>query len=229
MDGSGVNHLNRSYQSKKAPLATTKNSYLLSRRKRCLDVLGAAGIGLVFSPVLVVVITAMAFQKGPIFFSHERIGHRGERFRCYKFRSMVPDADRILADVLANDAAARSEWERDFKLKDDPRITRLGAFLRKTSLDELPQLWNVLKGEMSLVGPRPIVREELLRYGRGARFYLYAKPGITGLWQVSGRNDLSYVRRVAIDRAYVEAANEWLDISVMLRTVRVMLQPRGSY
>jgi undecaprenyl-phosphate galactose phosphotransferase len=171
----------------------------------------------------------MAFQEGPIIFGHERIGFRGKKFRCYKFRSMVPDADLLLQNLLASSAAARAEWERDFKLKKDPRITRVGRFLRKTSLDELPQLWNVLKGEMSLVGPRPIVREELVRYGRGARFYLSARPGLTGLWQVSGRNDIDYGRRVAMDRAYAERAGIRIDINIIVRTVSVVLKIKGAY
>lgn len=205
------------------------NNYLLSRRKRCLDIAGAVGIGLFFSPVVVFVTGIMAFQKGPIFFGHERIGHRGKRFRCYKFRSMVPDADRVLNDLLDHDVEARAEWDRDFKLKDDPRITRVGAFLRKTSLDELPQLWNVLKGDMSLVGPRPIVHEELLRYGRGARLYLGARPGLTGLWQVSGRNDTDYGRRVAMDRAYVSQASIVMDLVLIVRTALAVARVKGAY
>lgn len=209
--------------------APVRNDYLQSRAKRCLDVVGALGIGLTFSPIILGVIGIMAFQDGPILFGHERIGIRGKRFRCYKFRSMVPEADRVLEDLLARDATARAEWEKDFKLKKDPRITRVGRFLRKTSLDELPQLWNVLNGTMSLVGPRPVVREELMRYGRGARFYLVNRPGLTGLWQVSGRSDTDYGRRVALDRAYTENASLWLDIRIVLRTVWIVLRVKGAY
>ncbi|MEQ8511171.1 MAG: sugar transferase [Algiphilus sp.] len=209
--------------------ANTRNNYLLSRKKRCLDIVGAASIGLFFSPVIFVVTAILAFQKGPIVFGHERIGYRGKQFCCYKFRSMVPEAEQVLQDLLDNDAEARLEWDKDFKLKKDPRVTRVGAFLRKTSLDELPQLWNVLKGDMSLVGPRPIVREELLRYGRGARFYMSTCPGLTGLWQVSGRNDISYARRIAMDRAYAENATLGVDIRLILRTVLVVIGMKGSY
>lgn len=216
--------------SERAPGRTpVRNAYLKSWRKRCLDVAGALSIGLVLSPVIAVVVVAMAFQNGPIVFGHERIGHRGKRFCCYKFRSMIHDADRVLNELLERDPSARAEWERNFKLKSDPRVTRLGAFLRKTSLDELPQLWNVFKGEMSLVGPRPIVREELIRYGRGARFYLSTRPGLTGLWQVSGRSDIVYGRRIAMDRKYSERASLFVDFSIVAKTVLVVLKVKGAY
>ena len=229
MDGSTAYSLNVDYLIQQVASATFRNKYLLSWRKRCLDIVGAVGIGLFFSPVIVAVTAIMAFQKGPIFFGHERIGHRGKRFCCYKFRSMVPDADRVFQDLLKSDPEARAAWDKDYKLKKDPRVTRVGAFLRKTSLDELPQLWNVLKGDMSLVGPRPIVRDELLRYRRGARFYLLNRPGLTGLWQVSGRNDLDYGRRVALDRAYTENASFWLDLRIIVRTVWIVLRVKGAY
>jgi lipopolysaccharide/colanic/teichoic acid biosynthesis glycosyltransferase len=229
MDGSLVENAGGRLADHAPAQAPVRNDYLQSRAKRCLDVVGALGIGLTFSPIILGVIGIMAFQDGPILFGHERIGIRGKRFRCYKFRSMVPEADRVLEDLLARDATARAEWEKDFKLKKDPRITRVGRFLRKTSLDELPQLWNVLNGTMSLVGPRPVVREELMRYGRGARFYLVNRPGLTGLWQVSGRSDTDYGRRVALDRAYTENASLWLDIRIVLRTVWIVLRVKGAY
>ncbi|MEQ8597621.1 sugar transferase [Algiphilus sp.] len=229
MDGSSSHSLNLDHHAKVLAGSTSRNRYLSSRRKRGLDIVGAVGIGLFFSPVIVVVTAIMAFQKGSIFFVHERIGHRGKRFSCYKFRSMVPDADRVLEQILENDHAARAEWNKGFKLRRDPRVTLVGAFLRKTSLDELPQLLNVLKGDMSLVGPRPVVREELLRYGRGARYYLSARPGLTGLWQVSGRSDVDYRRRVAMDRAYSERADIGMDINLIARTVIVVLKLKGAY
>lgn len=197
--------------------------------KRVMDIVGACGITLFFAPVIITVIVVMAFQKGPIFFGHKRIGRGGKPFFCYKFRTMAPDADALLQQLLDTDPEARVEWERDFKLKNDPRITRIGRFLRRTSLDELPQLWNVLRGDMSLVGPRPIVREELIRYGRGARFYLANRPGLTGLWQVSGRNDVDYTRRVAMDRAYSENAGILFDLRIIARTVLVVLKIKGAY
>lgn len=206
-----------------------RNAYLQSRRKRCVDVAGALSIGLVFSPVIVTAVVILAAQSGPVFFAHERVGRKGKRFRCYKFRTMVTNADAVLNELLENDPESRAEWLRDFKLKKDPRVTRMGRFLRKTSLDELPQLWNVLNGTMSLVGPRPVVREELVRYGRGARFYLVNRPGLTGLWQVSGRNDIDYSRRVALDRAYTENAGFWLDFRIVMRTVWIVLRVKGAY
>ncbi|WP_084191330.1 sugar transferase [Algiphilus aromaticivorans] len=229
MEGSITRSVDGISLDRPAGRGIVRNPYLQSRRKRLVDIAGALGIGVVFSPVIVALVSIMAFQNGPIIFGHERVGHRGKKFRCYKFRSMVPDADQVLSDLLENDSEARAEWERDFKLKRDPRVTRIGNFLRKTSLDELPQLWNVLKGEMSLVGPRPIVREELARYGRGARFYLNARPGLTGLWQVSGRSDIDYGRRVAMDRTYSERAGFQMDVNIIARTVLVVLKVKGAY
>ncbi|MEO0972370.1 MAG: sugar transferase, partial [Pseudomonadota bacterium] len=166
---------------------------------------------------------------GPILFRQRRIGRRGEMFSCWKFRTMVPDAQQALQRVLDADPAARAEWQRDQKLRDDPRVTRIGNFLRRTSLDELPQLLNVLRGEMSLVGPRPVVKDELVRYGSRARYYLSVKPGLTGLWQISGRNDTSYSRRVALDVFYVKNCSLQFDIWILWRTVGVVLCGFGAY
>jgi exopolysaccharide production protein ExoY len=166
---------------------------------------------------------------GPVVFAHRRIGRDGRHFRCLKFRSMAVDAEERLAELLARDPQARDEWERDHKLRNDPRVTKLGAFLRKSSLDELPQLVNVLKGEMSLVGPRPIVDAEAPKYGRRFRHYCAVKPGITGLWQVSGRNDTSYRARVAMDCVYAARRNALLDARIMLATIPAVLLSRGSY
>jgi exopolysaccharide production protein ExoY len=150
-------------------------------------------------------------------------------FPCLKFRTMIPNADQVLRDLLESDPELRAEWVRDHKLRNDPRVTRLGRFLRRTSLDELPQLLNVLRGEMSLVGPRPVVREELLRYGRNVNTYLAAKPGITGLWQVTGRNDTDYRRRVVLDTYYVRNQNLLLDLYILLKTTGVVLGGSGAY
>lgn len=229
MDGSTTYSTNVDYPGQQLSSAAYRNKYLLSRRKRCLDILGAVGIGLFFSPVIVVVTSTMAFQKGPIFFGHERIGLHGKRFRCYKFRSMVPEADSVLAELLASDPKARLEWEVDHKLKNDPRVTSMGKLLRKSSLDELPQLWNVLKGDMSLVGPRPITFGETSKYGRGLRYYLKTRPGLTGLWQVSGRNDVNYSRRVALDRKYFESACLLVDLKIALKTILVLTKLKGAY
>jgi len=142
---------------------------------------------------------------------------------------MVPNADQVLHDLIARDPELKAEWIRDHKLRHDPRVTRLGRFLRRTSLDELPQLMNVLRGEMSLVGPRPVIREELLRYGRSVGTYLAAKPGITGLWQVNGRNDTDYRRRVVLDAYYVRNQNLLLDLYVLMKTIGVVLSGNGAY
>jgi len=164
----------------------------------------------------------------PIFFGHYRVGRDGRLFRCLKFRSMCRDADAALRALLARDPQAREQWAREQKLDHDPRITPIGAFLRRTSLDELPQLINVLRGEMVLVGPRPITAEELSRYGSSRWHYLSVRPGLTGLWQVSGRNNLSYPERVALDRRYVESRSLWMDLGILLRTVRVVLAREGA-
>lgn len=168
-------------------------------------------------------------SPGPVLFAHERIGRSGKPFRCYKFRSMCMDAKERLEDVLATDPKARKEWEQTFKLKRDPRVTRSGSFLRKTSLDELPQIFNVLKGEMSLVGPRPIIQEEVSRYGKYIADYYLVRPGITGLWQVSGRSDTGYTERVQMDSWYVRNWSVWLDLMLLWRTLWVVLKRKGAY
>ena len=200
-----------------------------SKAKRVLDIAGALAIGLVFSPLILVIAVRMAQEGGPILFRHRRIGQGGKIFECLKFRTMVPNAEQILQELLERDPEARAEWLRDHKLRSDPRVTRLGRFLRKTSLDELPQLWNVLRGEMSLVGPRPIVKEEMLRYGRYLPAYLAAKPGVTGLWQVTGRNDTNYRRRVVLDTYYVRKQTLLMDLRILLKTVQVVLWGHGAY
>jgi undecaprenyl-phosphate galactose phosphotransferase len=197
--------------------------------KRCLDVTGALLASLMLSPLLCYLAWQVGRDGGSAIYGHPRIGKDGRPFKCYKFRSMVVDAGAVLAELLERDPQARREWERDFKLKNDPRVTRIGAFLRRTSLDELPQLWNVLCGDMSLVGPRPIVQDELARYGDDVCYYLMARPGMTGLWQVSGRNDADYVRRVYLDAWYVRNWSLWYDIAILFKTVRVVLKRDGAY
>ena len=181
-------------------------------------------------PALVCVAIGVTLQdSGPIFYGQNRIGRDGRMFKCFKFRSMLVDADARLKQVLETDASARAEWERDHKLKNDPRITPFGQFIRKTSLDEFPQLWNVLRGEMSLVGPRPIVQAEVVKYGRSFPKYLSVKPGITGLWQVAGRNDVTYFRRVAMDRLFARKKNFVVYFVILFMTVPAVLLQRGSY
>lgn len=189
----------------------------------------AAVLLLLLSPLLVwVAFMTWRHDGAPVLFGHYRVGHNGRLFRCLKFRTMYRDAERMLAELLERDPAARAEWERDQKLVDDPRVTPIGRFLRHTSLDELPQLINVLRGEMCLVGPRPITVGELTRYGRVRWHYLSVIPGITGLWQVSGRNNTTYDERVALDERYVEQRSFRLDLRILLSTVNVVLRREGA-
>lgn len=168
-------------------------------------------------------------SPGPVIFKHRRVGKDGKMFSCYKFRSMCVDADVKLQELLAADPEARREWETDFKLKHDPRITRSGAFLRRTSLDELPQLFNVLKGDMSLVGPRPIIQDEISKYGSHIKDFYMVRPGVTGMWQTSGRSDVSYDERVQMDTWYVRNWSVWFDIVLIWRTISVVLGKKGAY
>lgn len=197
--------------------------------KRCFDLTAAVAVIIVGSPVLLLIAFKVLASGRPIFYGHKRVGQNGKHFLCYKFRTMAVNADVLLKELLERDPQARAEWDRDFKLKNDPRITSIGHFLRKTSLDELPQLWNVLKGEMSLVGPRPVVDAELERYGNQIDYYLEAKPGVTGLWQVSGRNDVSYDTRVYLDAWYVKNWSLFNDIVILLKTVKVIFKKDGAY
>ncbi|MEJ2459125.1 MAG: sugar transferase [Novosphingobium sp.] len=197
---------------------------------RVFDFILSLAALLLFLP-LILILTVLVFvtDPGPVIFAHRRIGNGGKHFYCLKFRSMAVDAEQRLAHLLATDENARIEWARDHKLRDDPRVTPLGAFLRKTSLDELPQLFNVLRGEMSLVGPRPIVDAERTRYGRYLADYCRVRPGITGLWQVSGRNDVSYRRRVALDVVYSRSRSLAFDAKILAYTIPSVLFARGSY
>ncbi len=199
--------------------------------KRLFDFIASAGGLLLLAPFFALI--ALQIKRtnpaSQIFFGHTRVGQNGAPFKCWKFTTMVPNAEAVLQQMLATDPLARAEWERDFKLKNDPRITKIGHFLRKTSLDELPQLWNVLCGEMSLVGPRPVVAKELDYYGEKSGFYLVQKPGITGLWQVSGRNDTTYAYRVYLDEWYAHHGNFWHDIVILFETVSILVNRKGAY
>lgn len=197
--------------------------------KRCFDLVVSISVLVLGSPLFLFIAFKVGKSGRPIFFGHTRIGQHNQPFKCYKFRTMAPNADKLLAELLASSTEARAEWERDFKLKNDPRITPIGHFLRKTSLDEIPQLWNVLKGDMSLVGPRPVVTAELERYGNQVEYYLEAKPGVTGLWQISGRNDVSYDTRVYLDAWYVKNWSLFNDIVILFRTVKVIFRRDGAY
>lgn len=197
---------------------------------RYLDIMIAGAALLFLLPLLVgLAIATWLGDPGPVFFGHVRIGKNGRSFRCFKFRTMVTDAEQRLLKLLETDPVARADWERDRKLTNDPRITGIGRFMRKSSLDELPQLWNVICGEMSLVGPRPIVQAEVPRYGRYIADYMTARPGISGLWQISGRNDVSYRRRVALDVAFSRSQSLKLYLRILVLTIPAVLFQRGSY
>lgn len=194
------------------------------------DVAVASAVLLVFGPLMLLIAAGIWLgDRGPIFFGQHRIGMNGRKFRCLKFRSMAVDAERRLAELLATDPLAREEWHRLHKLTRDPRITPIGRFLRLSSLDELPQLINVLRGEMSIVGPRPIVQEECARYGRYIADYCRVRPGLTGMWQVSGRNDTSYRRRVALDVCYCRNFSLFMDMKILLLTVPAVVKAHGVY
>lgn len=199
------------------------------RRHRCLDIV-VASLGLITAmPIFATVaVVNLASPHGSVFYRQKRLGRDGQPFECLKFRSMHSDADVRLEHLLATDEAFRAAWERDHKAKHDPRVTRVGRVLRKTSLDEMPQLINVLRGEMSMVGPRPIVPEEAVRYGEAMSTVLSVKPGITGLWQVSGRNNLPYPERVALDLDYVRRKSLPLDVGILARTVVCVLTGHGA-
>lgn len=197
--------------------------------KRLLDVVGALFFIAVFAPIMLIVAALIATSKENIFFRQQRVGRHGKLFNLYKFRTMVPDAEAHLEAALRANSALQAEWQCHQKLRNDPRVTLLGGFLRRTSIDELPQLFNVLIGDMSLVGPRPVLAAELDRYGEAARWYRATRPGITGLWQVSGRNGTGYQRRVDLDIQYVRSQSFWLDCRILLRTVYVVIAGIGAH
>ncbi len=179
---------------------------------------------------LVIGIAIYSSSRGKIIYSHERIGRGGKPFRCYKFRTMYPDAEVRLEEILKNNPEKLEEWEQTHKLKDDPRIIPVGAFLRKTSLDEFPQFWNVLKGDLSIVGPRPVVQEEVTKHlGMKAPKILSVRPGLTGIWQVSGRSDTSYITRIELDEKYVDSHSFLLDLKLIAKTIPTMISSKGAY
>lgn len=195
---------------------------------RCNQLM-ALVIWCLLSPLLLIITFFIWRIDGvPLLFAHYRVGKNGKLFQCWKFRTMRRDSEEVLAELLRTDESARAEWARDQKLTNDPRITPIGHFLRKSSLDELPQLLNVIKGEMSLVGPRPITVAELARYGSVRWHYVSVAPGMTGLWQISGRNNTTYAERVEFDREYVERKSLLGDIAILLKTVRVVLFREGA-
>lgn len=199
--------------------------------KRIFDIVFSLSILVLFLPVFAIIALIVAVtSKGPIVYAHNRIGRGGKKFGCYKFRSMYFDADKRLQELLKNNPELKTEWEKNFKLKNDPRITPIGSFLRKTSLDEFPQFWNVLKGDLSVVGPRPVIQDEIVKYyGDKAAKVLSIRPGLTGLWQVSGRSNTSYDVRVLLDEEYINKQSLALDIILVLKTIPAMLTSRGAY
>lgn len=214
----------------KAPKATEEDTSALREITiRALDILGAIAGLILFAPVLAIVAFLITRDGGSAFFSQIRVGQQGRGFSCFKLRSMASDAEARLQTLLDNDPQAAAEWAENRKLKNDPRITRLGHFIRKTSIDELPQLWNVLKGDMSLVGPRPIVPDELTMYGKDAAGYLSVRPGLTGLWQVSGRSDCDYDTRIALDLEWTKTRTVASYLEIILKTVPAVLAKDGAY
>jgi len=199
--------------------------------KRAEDIILGTVFLLLSSPVMLVIAVAIKLTDGsPIIFIHERIGFKGIPFKMYKFRTMIPNANEILNEMLHNNTQYKQEFIKNFKLKNDPRIIpRVGTILRKTNMDELPQFFNVLKGDMSIVGPRPIVHDEISKYGERYTDLISVKPGITGLWQVSGRNDLEYSERVLLDMEYIAKQSIWLDLKIILRTIKTIFTECGAY
>ncbi|MBW6416939.1 sugar transferase [Celeribacter sp. PS-C1] len=195
--------------------------------KRVFDILLALMLLPMIAPLVLVLCVMVCRDGGSGLFGHARVGKGGKIFKCWKIRTMVPDAQERLEALLKSDPAARAEWEKDRKLRNDPRVTPLGDFLRKSSLDELPQLWNVLKGEMSLIGPRPVTEPELVMYGKDAAIYAALRPGVTGLWQVSGRNDVSYKERVELDVRYHKKMSFLLDMEILFRTAKSVVSRTG--
>jgi lipopolysaccharide/colanic/teichoic acid biosynthesis glycosyltransferase len=197
--------------------------------KRLFDIVFSLLVLVVFAPIYLLLTIAIATtSSGSVFYIQERVGKNFQHFGCIKFRTMIPDADLLLHEMMAQSEDLRQEFSKNFKLKQDPRITKIGKFLRTTNLDEFPQFINVLKGEMSIVGPRPLVPEELERYGTQIDRVLTIRPGITGLWQVSGRNDIPYEQRIRIDISYVNRRNFWLDLRIVLKTVRLTILPKNN-
>ncbi len=197
--------------------------------KRVFDIVFASIVLTVFSPIyLAITLLIFISSRGSVLYIHPRVGLNGSTFNCIKFRTMINGADQALEDYLSSCPISRAEYESSFKLKHDPRITKIGKFLRTTSLDELPQFWNVLIGDMSVVGPRPLVQAELTKYGTAIDKVLSVRPGIAGLWQVSGRNDIPYSRRVQIDASYVKRMSFWLDLHLIFKTILVVIFPKGN-
>lgn len=206
----------------------TKSSSLAL--KRFIDILVCICVAPAVIPITAAIALAIKItDSGPIFYGHKRVGKNHADLKCWKFRSMCIDADKKLAEILASDPVRAAEWEKDRKFTDDPRVTKIGKFLRKTSLDEIPQLWNILTGEMSLIGPRPVTEPELKKYGNYADYILSVKPGLSGMWQISGRSDTGYEERISLDTYYIQNWSIWLDIWILIKTIGVVIRGKGAY
>lgn len=199
--------------------------------KRLFDIIFSVMILILTAPMMVLIALMVRFSsKGKIVYAHERVGRGGKSFRCFKFRTMYADADSRLKDILESCPQLKQEWEQTHKLKNDPRVTKIGKFLRKTSLDEFPQFWNVLKGDLSVVGPRPVVHHEITKHlGPKASKILSIRPGLTGLWQISGRSDVSYANRIKMDEQYVDSHSILLDLKIIAKTIPSMFFSKGAY
>jgi len=198
--------------------------------KYCLDFILAIILFVLLFPInLIIILILKIFTKGSVFFKHKRIGRNGKEFVLYKFRTMKESRDKILNEYFIKYPEAKLEWKNNHKLRNDPRITQVGYFLRDFSLDEIPQILNIIKGDMSFVGPRPIVREEIEKYGIHFNNYKRCRPGLTGLWQVSGRNDTTYKERIDFDMYYIKNKSFLLDMKILLKTIPVVLSRKGAY
>lgn len=206
----------------------TKRLSLFSKRALDLFML-VISCPLTIPLVLIISLLVKLTSPGPVFYGHKRIGKNGREFKCWKFRSMVTDADKQLEKILAENPQMRAEWEKDRKITNDPRVTKIGKFLRKTSLDEIPQFFNILTGEMSFIGPRPVTLPELTKYGDKTDFILSVKPGLSGMWQISGRSDTGYEERINLDSYYIQNWSFWLDMWIIIKTVYVVLKGKGAY
>jgi lipopolysaccharide/colanic/teichoic acid biosynthesis glycosyltransferase len=217
----------RGQTSRTIPKAKSRGTY--NFWKRIFDLGFSISVLVLFSPLyLAIAFLIYLSSAGSVFYTQERVGKNGRLFYCIKFRTMMVGADRILQDLLDQCPQQKAEFQSSYKLKNDPRITAIGKWLRTTSLDELPQFWHVLRGEMSVVGPRPLVTEELARYSNAIDQVLTVKPGITGLWQVSGRNDIPYARRVQLDLYYARQHNLGLDLWIIFKTIAIVIFPKGN-
>lgn len=208
-----------------------KSWFVKSNRvlKRTFDIFFSILLLIILSPLFIFLIFKISRDGGNAIYGHTRVGMNGKKFKCYKFRSMVINSQEVLDHILSTDPKAKLEWAKDFKLKNDPRITKLGHFIRKTSIDELPQLWNVLIGDMSFVGPRPVTEKELERYRQYMKYYLAVRPGITGLWQISGRNDITYNERIRLDIRYIISWSLLKDFIILFKTISVVFFRKGAY